>query len=92
MKAEKADVPALVSRTVCAVRGGLVSLVLNTSRALMRFEMPVPKVAFLVNGACGEGSTGNGGHWGKAVETLLALPLADLPRSGVVAVLRLPVE
>jgi hypothetical protein len=89
MKAEKAEVPALVSRIGC--RGGLTSFVLSTSNALMRFEIPVPSVAFFVRGP-GTGSVGNGGHCGRAVDTLRTLPLADLPRSGVVAALRRLVE
>ncbi len=92
MNAEKAEVPALVSRIGCVCRGGLDSFVLSTSKALIRFEIPVPSVAFLLMSGTGTGCVGRGGHWGSAVETLRRLPLADLPRSGVVAALRRPAE
>ena len=37
-------------------------------------------------------SVGKGGHCGSAVDILRRLPFADLPRSGVVAALRRPIE
>lgn len=52
----------------------------------MRFDIPDPKVGFLVSGR-GIASVGTGGHCGSAVDTLRILAARFL--SGVVDALRL---